>query len=41
MRIVEEEEEKEKYLIKIRIVDKMVSKRFHKYMKIFEKKDSK
>jgi len=41
VRIVEEEEEKEKYLIKIRIVEKMVSKRFHKYMKIFEKKDSK
>ena len=36
VRIVEEKKE-EKYLIKIRMVEKIVSKRFCKYLKVFEK----
>jgi len=35
-----EEKEEEKDLIKIRMVEEMVSRRFHKYLKVFEKKDS-
>jgi len=41
-RIVEEkeEEDKEEDLIELRAVEKMVSRRFHKYLKVFEKKES-
>lgn len=39
-RIVEEKEEKQKDLIEIRTVEKMISKIFYKYLKIFKKKDS-
>ena len=31
---------KEKDLIEIRMVEKMISKRFHEYFKIFKKKES-
>ena len=36
MRIVEEKEED---LIELRIVEEIVLRRFHKYLKIFEKKE--
>jgi len=41
-RIVEEKEEKEEKedLIELRAVEKMVPRQFHKYLKIFEKKES-
>jgi len=40
-RIMEEkEEEEEKDLIELRATEEMVSRRFHKYLKVFEKKDS-
>jgi len=39
-RIVEEKQEKEEDLIKIRMVKEMVLRRFYKYLKIFEKKKS-
>jgi len=39
-RMIEEKEEKEEDLIEIRIVEKMVLRRFHKYLKIFKKKKS-
>ena len=39
-RIVEEKENEEKDLIKLRATEEMVPKRFHKYLKVFEKKDS-
>jgi len=39
-RIVEEIQEKEKYLIKIMTVEEMVLRRFHKYLKVLEKKES-
>ena len=38
IRIMEEKQEEEKDLIKIRIVEEIVSRRFHKYLKVFEKK---
>jgi len=34
-----EEKQKEEDLIKIRTVEEMVSRRFHKYLKVFEKKE--
>jgi len=37
---MEEKEEEEKDLIKIRTVGEMVPRRFHKYLKMFEKKKS-
>ena len=40
-RIIEEKQEKEKYLIEIRIVEEIVPTRFHKYSKMFEKKSQK
>ena len=43
VRIVEEKEEErdeEEDLIELRIVEEMVSKQVHKYLKVFEKKDS-
>ena len=39
-RIMEEKKEEEGDLIELRAIDEMVSKRFHKYLKVFEKKDS-
>ena len=35
-----EEKQKEEDLIEIRLVEEMVSRRFHKYLKVFEKKES-
>ena len=39
-RMIEEEQDKEKDLIEIRIVEEMFFKRFHKHLKVFEKKKS-
>ena len=39
-RIVEEKEEEEEDLIELRVIDEMVPRQFHKYLKMFEKKDS-
>jgi len=39
-RIIEEKQDKEEDLIEIRIVEEIVSRRFHKYLKVFEKKES-
>ena len=39
-RIVKEKENKEKDLIELRATEEMVLRRFHKYLKVFEKKDS-
>ena len=39
-RIIKKKQEEEKDLIEIRTVEKMVPKRFHKYLKVFEKKKS-
>jgi len=39
-RIVEENQEEEEDFIGIRIVEEMISKRFYKYLKMFEKKKS-
>ena len=37
-RMIEERQDKEEDLIEIRTVEKMVPKRFYKYLKVFEKK---
>ena len=39
-RIMEENEEEEEDLIELRATDEMVPRQFHKYLKVFEKKDS-
>jgi len=39
-KMVEEKQREEKDLIEIRMIEKIVSKRFHKYLKVFEKKES-
>ena len=39
-RIIKEKEEEEKDLIELRATEEMVPQRFHKYLKVFEKKDS-
>ena len=39
VRVVEEKEKGEEDLIEIRMVEKIVSRRFYKYLKIFEKKE--
>ena len=39
-RIMKEKEEEEEDLIELRVTDEMVPRRFHKYLKVFEKKDS-
>ena len=39
-RLVEEKENEEEDLIKLRATEEMVPRRFHKYLKVFEKKDS-
>ena len=36
----EEEEDKEEDLIELRVVEEMVPRQFHKYLKVFEKKES-
>jgi len=38
-RIVEKKQEEEEDLIEIRMVEEIVSRRFHKYLKVFEKKE--
>jgi len=38
-RMIEEKQEKEKNLIEIRMVEKMVPRKFYKYLKMFEKKE--
>ncbi len=38
-RIMEEKEEEEKDLIELRAIDEIVPRQFHKYLKMFEKKD--
>jgi len=40
VRVIEEKEEEEKDLIEIRTVEKMVPRWLHKYLKVFEKKES-
>ena len=40
VRIMEEKEKEEEDLIELRMTEKMVLRRFHKYLKVFEKKDS-
>jgi len=40
-RIIAEKEDEEKDLIEIRATEEMVPQRFHKYLKVFEKKNSK
>ena len=40
VRIVEEKQEEEEDLIEMRIVEEMVPGRFHKYLEVFEKKES-
>ena len=39
-RIMEKKGEEEKDLIELRVMEEMVPQRFHKYLKVFEKKDS-
>ena len=39
-RIVEEKENEEEDLIELRATEEMVPRQFHKYLKVFEKKDS-
>ena len=38
--VAEKEEEKEEDLIKLRATKEIVPQRFHKYLKVFKKKDS-
>ena len=38
-RIVEEKESEEEDLIELRVTEEMVPQRFHKYLKVFEKKN--
>ncbi len=38
--MIEEKQKEEKDLIEIRTVEKMVPRRFHKYLKVFKKKKS-
>ena len=38
-RVMKEKEDEEEDLIKLRTTDKMVPRWFHKYLKVFEKKD--
>ena len=39
-RMIEEKHKKEKDLIEIRMVEEIVPRRFYKYLKLFEKKES-
>jgi len=38
--MIEEKQEEKEDLIKIKIVEEIISRRFHKYLKMFEKKES-
>ena len=38
--MVEEKQDKEKDLIKIRMVKEIISRKFYKYLKMFEKNES-
>ena len=38
-RIMKKKEDKEEDLIELRVTEEMVPQRFHKYLKVFEKKD--
>ena len=38
--VAKKEEEEEKELIELRTTEEMIPQRFHKYLKVFEKKDS-
>ena len=38
--MIEEKQEEEEDLIKIRTVEEIISRRFYKYLKMFEKKES-
>ena len=38
-RIIKEKQEEEEDLIEIRMVEEIVSKKFHKYLKVFEKRE--
>ena len=40
VRIVEEKKKEEKDLIEIRTIKEIISRRFYKYLKMFEKKNS-
>ena len=40
VRIMVEKKDEEEDLIELRVMDEMVSQRFHRYLKVFEKKDS-
>ena len=40
VRMVEEKKNEEEDLIELRVIEEMVPRRFHKYLKVFEKKDS-
>ena len=39
-RIIEEKQKEKEDLIEIRTVEELVSRRFHKYLKVFKKKES-
>ena len=39
-RIIEEKKNEEEDLIELRTIDEIVPRQFHKYLKVFEKKDS-
>ena len=39
IRMIKEKQKEKKDLIEIRMVEKIVPRRFHKYLKIFEKKE--
>ena len=41
IRIIEEKKKEKEDLIKIRMVEEIVPRKFHKYLKAFEKKESK
>ena len=38
--MIEEKQKEEEDLMEIRMVEKVVPRRFHKYLKVFEKKES-
>jgi len=40
-RMIEEKQEEEEDLMEIRMIEKMVSRRFHKYLKMFKKNSEK
>ena len=41
VRVIEKKKDQKKDLIEIRTVEKMVPRRFYKYLKVFEKKSEK